>query len=163
MRKRILIPIVVVVFIVGIIMVGFITKLTSFEIREHEVVSMKYYISEERYENYYTIPNDLEKKSIEEITNVLNEESIKDNTDYNPINDSNRKLYIFLENKDVIVINNNNIDENKYVIEFPNNSLLRNKEASKYTVINSGRLKDVFLDIEDFFKSVNDFNETMKV
>lgn len=163
MRKRILIPIVVVVFIVGIIMVGFITKLTSFEIREHEVVSMKYYISEERYENYYTIPNDLEKKSIEEITNVLNEESIKDNTDYNPINDSNRKLYIFLENKDVIVINNNSIDENKYVIEFPNNSLLRNKEASKYTVINSGRLKDVFLDIEDFFKSVNDFNETMKV
>lgn len=163
MRKRILIPIVVVVFIVGIIMVGFITKLTSFEIREHEVVSMKYYISEERYENYYTIPNDLEKKSIEEITNVLNEESIKDNTDYNPINDSNRKLYIFLENKDVIVINNNSIDENKYVIEFPNNSLLRNKEASKYTVINSGRLKDVFLDIEDFFKGVNDFNGTMKV
>lgn len=162
MRKRVLIPIGV-VFVVGIVMMSFINKLTSFKFRDHEVVSMKYYVSGEIYENYYTIPNDLEKKSIEEITNILNEENIKDNTDYNPINDSNRKLYIFLENKNVIVINNNSMDENKYVIEVPNNSLLRNKELSKYSVINSERLKDVFLNIENSLNYVNDFSTTMKV
>lgn len=163
MRKRILISIIIAIFIVGIIMVGFINKLTSFKIREHEVVSMKYYISEERYENYYAIPNDLEKKSIEEIISVLNEGDIKNNTDYNPINNSNRKLYIFLENKDVIIINNNSIDENKYTIEFPFNSLLRSKEVVKYVVLNSERLKDVFLNIEDSFKNVNAFEDRMKV
>lgn len=163
MRKRILISIIMAIIIVGIIMVGFINKLTSFKIREHEVVSMKYYISEERYENYYAIPNDLEKKSIKEIISVLNEGSIKNNTDYNAINNSNRRLYIFLENKDVIIINNNSIDENKYTIEFPDNSLLRCKEVEKYAVINSERLKDVFLNIEDSFKDVNVFEERMKV
>lgn len=163
MRKRILISIIMAIFIVGIIMVGFVNKLISFKIREHEVVSMKYYISEERYENYYAIPNDLEKQSIEEIISVFNEGNIKNNTDYNPINDSNRKLYIFLENKDVIIINNNSMDENKYTIEFPDNSLLRVKEVKKYAVINSERLKDVFLNIEDSFKNVNVFEDRMKV
>ncbi|EGT3617780.1 hypothetical protein FHH43_16440 [Clostridium perfringens] len=116
-----------------------------------------------RYENYHTIPNHIEKESSEEIVSVLNESDIEVNKKFTPMNDSDRKLYVFLENKDVIVINNNIMDQNKYVVEFPNDSILRNKEISKYAVINSERLKNVFLNIENFFKSENDSQERMKI
>lgn len=163
MSKRILISIIVATLIVGIIIVSFINNLTSFNIGADEVVSIKYYMNKGRYENYQTIPNNIEKESIEEIVSVLNESDIEVNKDFTPMNDSDRKLYIFLENKDVIIINNNIMDQNKYVVEFPNDSILRSKEISKYAIINSERLKDVFLNIEDSFKSVNVFEERMKV
>lgn len=163
MGKRILISIIVAILIVGIIIVSFISNLTSFNIGADEVVSIKYYMNKGRYENYYTIPNHIEKESIEEIVSVLNESDIEVNKKITTMNDSDRKLYVFLENKDVIIINNNIMDQNKYVVELPNDSILRNTEISKYAVINSERLKNVFLNIENFFKNENDSQERMKI
>ncbi len=47
--------------------------------------------------------------------------------------------YIYFKNNDVIVINNNSIDEEKYIVEYPNDSILGSSNKSKYMVINSER------------------------
>ncbi|HFE9685261.1 TPA: hypothetical protein ACGA33_000990 [Clostridium perfringens] len=163
MGKKIIFPIAIIMLILGVLVSIFIKEDTSFKVKESEVVAMKYYMNKERSENYHNVPKDIEKKSIEEIVSILNESDIKEKKSFAPITDSDRKLYIFLSNNDVIVINNNSIDEEKYIVEYPNDSILGSSNKSKYVVINSERLKNVFLNIEESFNCVNGFRNKMKV
>ncbi|MBI6021122.1 hypothetical protein H8J79_09895 [Clostridium perfringens] len=163
MGKKIMFPIVIIMLILGVLVSIFIKEDTSLKVKESEVVAMKYYMNKERNGNYHNVPKDLEKQSIEEVVSVLNENDFTEKKNFSPITDSNRKLYIFLKNSDVIVINNNSIDEEKYIVEYPNDSILGSSNKSKYMVINSERLKKVFLNIENSFNDVNGFEERMKV
>lgn len=162
MGKKVIFPIVIITLILGVFISMFIKENTSFNVKKNEVVAMKYYVNKERSESYHTVPKALEKESIEAVVNVLNNGDIKEKMDFAPIAHSDRKLYIFLDNNDVIVINNS-IDEEKYIVEYPNNSILGSSCKSKYVVINSERLKNVFLNIENSFIDVNDFEQRMKV
>lgn len=152
-----------IMLILGVLVFSFIKQNTSFKMNESKVIAMKYYMNKERSENYYNLPNSLEKKSIEEVVNILNDSDIKEKKNFAPITDSDRKLYIFLSSSDVIVINNNSIDKEKYIVEYPNYSILGASSKSKYVVINSDSLKNVFLNIEDYFKGTNSFEERIKV
>lgn len=163
MEKKVIVPIVIITLTLGGFTSIFIKENTAFNVKKNEVVAMKYYVNKERSESYHTVPKVLEKESIEAVVNVLNNDDIKEKMDFAPIDDSNRKLYIFLDNNDVIVINNNSIDEDKYIVEYPNNSILKSSCKSKYVVISSERLKNVFLNIENSFSDVNDFKGRMKV
>ena len=162
MGKKVIFPIVIITIILGVLVSIFIKEDNSFKMKESEVVAMKYYMNKERNENYH-VPKDLEKQSIEEVVSVLNESDVTEKKNFAPITDSDRKLYIFLKNNDVIVINNNSIDEEKYIVEYPNDSILGGSNKSKYMVINSERLKNVFLNIENSFNDVNDYRQRMRV
>ncbi len=163
MGKKVIFPIVIIMLILGVLVSIFIKENTSFKMKESEVVAMKYYMNKERSENYHNVPKNLEKQSIEEVVSVLNESDVMEKKNFEPITDSDRKLYIFLKNNDVIVINNNSIDEEKYIVEYPNDSILGSSNKSKYMVINSERLKNVFLNIESSFSHVNGFGGRMKI
>ncbi|MDK0844992.1 hypothetical protein P5E44_02200 [Clostridium perfringens] len=163
MGKKVIFPIVIIIIILGVLFSIFIKEDNSFKVKESEVVAMKYYMNKERNENYHNVPKDLEKKSIEEVVSVLNESDVTEKNNFAPITDSDRKLYIFLKNNDVIVINNNSIDEEKYIVEYPNDSILGSSNKSKYMVINSERLKNVFLNIENSFNDINDYKQRMRV
>ena len=163
MGKKVIFPIVIIIIILGVLVYIFIKEDNSFKMKESEVVAMKYYMNKERNENYHNVPKDLEKQSIEEVVSVLNESDVTEKKNFAPITDSDRKLYIFLKNNDVIVINNNSIDEEKYIVEYPNDSILGSSNKSKYMVINSERLKNVFLNIENSFNDVNDYKQRMRV
>ena len=156
MGKKVIFPIVIIIIILGVLVSIFIKEDNSFKVKESEVVAMKYYMNKERNENYHNVPKDLEKKSIEEVVSVLNESDVTEKKNFAPITDSDRKLYIF-------VINNNSIDEEKYIVEYPNDSILGSSNKSKYMVINSERLKNVFLNIENSFNDVNDYRQRMRV
>ena len=158
MGKKVIFPIVIIIIILGVLVSIFIKEDNSFKMKESEVVAMKYYMNKERNENYHNVPKDLEKQSIEEV-----ESDVTEKKNFAPITDSDRKLYIFLKNNDVIVINNNSIDEEKYIVEYPNDSILGSSNKSKYMVINSERLKNVFLNIENSFNDVNDYKQRMRV
>ena len=162
MGKKVIFPIAILMLILGVLVSIFIKEDNSFKVKESEVVAMKYYMNKERNENYHNVPKDLEKKSIEKVVSILNESDFTEKKNFAPITDSDRKLYIFLKNNDVIVINNS-LDEEKYIVEYPNNSILGSSNKSKYMVINSERLKNVFLKIENSFKDVNDFEKRMKL
>lgn len=162
MGKKVIFPVVIIIIILGVLVSIFIKEYNSFKVKESEVVAMKYYMNKERNENYHNVPKDLEKKSIEKVVSILNESDFTEKKNFAPITDSDRKLYIFLKNNDVIVINNS-LDEEKYIVEYPNNSILGSSNKSKYMVINSERLKNVFLKIENSFKDVNDFEQRMKL
>lgn len=156
-------PLVIIMLILGVLVSIFIKEDTSFKVKDSEVVAMKYYMNKERSENYHNVPKDIEKKSIEEVVSILNESDIEEKKSFAQLTDSDRKLYIFLSNKDVIVINNNSMDAEKYIVEYPNDSILGSSNKSKYVVINSERLKNAFLNIEESFSCVNDFRGKMKV
>ncbi|WP_288679207.1 hypothetical protein [uncultured Clostridium sp.] len=162
MGKKVIFPVVIIIIILGVLVSIFIKEDNSFKVKEREVVAMKYYMNKERNENYHNVPKDLEKKSIEKVVSILNESDFTEKKNFAPITDSDRKLYIFLKNNDVIVINNS-LDEEKYIVEYPNNSILGSSNKSKYMLINSERLKNVFLKIENSFKDVNYFEKRMKL
>ena len=114
-------------------------------------MAMKYYMNKERNENYHNVPKDLEKQSIEEVVSVLNESDVTEKKNFAPITDSDRKLYIFLKNNDVIVINNNSIDEEKYIVEYPNDSILGSSNKSKYMVMKFREVKKCLFKYRKFF------------
>lgn len=162
MGKRVIVPIVIMMLIAGVLIFGFIKNFDSFNIKEDNIVSMKYYISKENHGNYHVISDELKQDNIVDLVNLLNNSDIKEKIDA-PTDTSNRRLYIFLKNNDVIIINNNSVDENNYVIEYPNNSLLRRSKSSNYAVVNSEDLKNLFINIENSLNGVNDLDGKMRI
>ncbi|MGG5461607.1 hypothetical protein [Clostridium sp. B9] len=163
MSKRILLPIILVLIIIGVIAVNVPSKIDSKKLKADEVTSMKFFVSKEREENYHQVPKHIENESINEIVDALNTENLEVNKDIGEVNNSSRRLYMFLNNKDVIVINKNESNNNEYIIKFKKESILNKIPEDKYVLIKSEKLNGIFEKFENTFNTPEGINTKMSV
>ncbi len=155
MGKRILVAIILLLVIIGCFAMNITKRATTLDINQNKIVSLKYYVDENTYKNYYTIPKDLKNKSVDNILNSLNEKELNKGIKISKVKNSNRKIYMILEGKETIIINNNKLDDNKYIVQFYGDSFLDLNRKYNYIMIDSENIKNVFLNLDEYFLGKN--------
>lgn len=163
MGKRILVAIILLLVIIGCFAMNITKRATILGINQNKIVSLKYYVDENTYKNYYTIPKDLKNKSVDNILNSLNEKELNKGIKISKVKNSNRRIYMILEGKETIIINNNKLDDNKYIVQFYGDSFWDLNRKDNYIMIDSENIKNVFLNLDEYFLGKNYINNKISI
>lgn len=163
MGKRILLGVLCIVVIIGCFAMNITKKVTTLKLTENEFVSMKYYVDDNNHKMYYSIPRELKDSSVKKILGALDGDILERGTEISTVKDSNRKIYMILDGKEAIIINNNKLDNNKYIVQFSEYSFLKLNKKYRYIMIDSENLKNIFSNLDNYFLDKRYINNKISI